>query len=87
MTTSGEVVGITLGKKAKASHNDDELDVGKKITFIDEASHKKKTDVLSQVAGEGQGQKGYNDCFYQAYQAMKMFFATPGLGKSKEKMY
>ena len=58
-----------------------EVELGKRIKFVDKASRKK--DVLSQVADAGQrGNNGF--CFYQAYQAMKMFFATPGLGKKTD---
>merc|ERR1712072_1046316 len=60
--------------------DDSEVELGKRIKFVDKASRKK--DVLSQAADIGQG--GGNESFYQAYQAMKMFFATPGLGKKMD---
>ena len=61
--------------------DDAEVELGKRIKFVDKASRKK--DVLSQVADAGQYAQT-KGCFYQAYQAMKMFFATPGLGKKTD---
>ena len=60
--------------------DDAEVELGKKIKFVDKTSRKK--DVLSQVADVGRRYKG--SCFYQAYQAMKMYFVTPGLGKKMD---
>ena len=62
--------------------DDAEVELGKRIKFVDKASRKK--DVLSQVADAGQENSVGGASFYQAYQAMKMFFATPGLGKKMD---
>ena len=62
--------------------DDAAVELGKKIKFVDKASRKK--DLLSQAADIGQAGNNNAASFYQAYQAMKMYFATPGLGKKMD---
>ena len=70
-----EIQSITKGDDAA-------VELGKKIKFVDKASRKK--DLLSQAADIGQAGGTNAQSFYQAYQAMKMYFATPGLGKKMD---